>query len=126
LWKDPDYLKDEETLQVPKLDFDLEHHYDELTRKIVCVDAKPTSYFVADAVQFIKFILNEEGAKLRSEAAMTLYKCASFSPPTIRHFVFNRPFLLYLTQGKDAPPYFVAWISNSEVMKVKRQCNQLG
>ena len=117
LWNDPDYLKNGETLQVPKLDFDLEHHYKELTGKIVCVDSKPTSYFVADAVQFIKFILNEEGAKLRSEAAMTLRKCAALRPPTIRHFVFNKPFLLYLAQGKDAPPYFVAWISNSEVMK---------
>lgn len=119
-WKDPDYLKDGETLQVPKLDFDLEHHYEELIGKVVCVDSKPMDFYVSDAVQFIKFILNEEGAKLRSEAAMTLRLCANFDGPPIRRFIFNKPFLLYLTQGKNAPPYFVAWISNSEVMKVQK------
>jgi hypothetical protein len=120
MWKDPDYLRDEETLQVPKLDFDLEHHYKELIGKTVCVDAKPTEYFVGDAVQFIRFILNEEGAKLRSEAAMTLRKCAVFHEPRIRRFILNKPFLLYLAQAKGAPPYFMAWVSNSEVMKVMK------
>jgi hypothetical protein len=70
---------------------------------------------VADAVQFIKFLLNEEGARLRSEMAMTM-RCMAFVQEEPRRFIFDKPFLVYLKQG-GKQPYFAAWIANTELMK---------
>jgi len=123
MWDTPDYLKEEEMLHIPKMDLDLEHHYNELISKTVFVDSKVTEYFISDAVQFIKFTLNEEGAKLRSETALTLRGCAINLE--IRKFIFNKPFLFYLTQEKTAPPYFVAWVANTEIMKPKQRANSI-
>jgi hypothetical protein len=33
-----------------------------------------------------------------------------------RKFIFDRPFLVYLKQ-EGKPPYFAAWVANTEIMK---------
>ena len=112
-------LQEDETLIIPKIEFDLEHHFKEMIGQSIFVNEKVTDYFVADAVQFIKFLLNEEGAKLRSEMAIHCYKCMAFTPKKEpRQFIFDKPFLLYLKE-KDSPPYFVTWVANTEILKPK-------
>ena len=83
------------------------------------VNGEHADYFIADAVQFIKFILNEEGAKLRSEMAIFAKRCISFSEKKPRQFIFDKPFLIYLKE-KDSPLYFAAWVANTEILKVKK------
>ena len=111
-------LENGESLIVPKLFFDLEHHFEEMICKDLLVDGNPTDYFIRDAVQFIKFSLDEEGAKLRSEMALMAIRCVAMFPQvTPRRFEFEKPFLVYLKEKRELPPYFVAWVANSEIMK---------
>lgn len=115
---EPEYrLKTDESLIIPKLELDLEHHFKEMIGQTIFVNAEASEYFIADAIQFIKFLLNEEGAKLRSEMAITARKCASFQPEIQRQFIFDKPFLIYLKEEQSDEPYFVMWVANTETMK---------
>jgi hypothetical protein len=110
-----------ESLVIPKLAFDLEHHFDEMRGQNLKVDGELSGDIIADAVQFIKFSLDEEGAKLRSEMAIHTFRYVSmndFKEP--RQFIFDEPFLIYLKEKPEYPPYFVAWIGNTGVMKPVR------
>jgi len=109
-------LQTNESLIIPKIEFDLEHHFREMIDQDIYVNGKITKYFIAESVQFIKFLLNEEGAKLRSEMAM-LTKGMSHGEKMVRRFVFDKPFLIYLKEHTHAP-YFAAWVANTEVLKV--------
>ena len=112
-------LQKNESLMIPKIEFDLEHHFKEMIGQDLYVDGEHADYFIADAVQFIKFVLNEEGAKLRSEMAIFAKRCISFSEKKPRQFIFDKPFLIYLKE-KDSPLYFAAWVANTEILKVKK------
>jgi hypothetical protein len=117
-------LRKNETLQIPKISFDLEHHFDELKGNEVLISKKPknkeTGYYIDEAVQFIKFDLDECGAKLRSEAMLTMRYAAMISREAPRKFIFDEPFLIILRQTEDSPPYFAAWIENTEVLKERK------
>jgi hypothetical protein len=76
-----------------------------------------TNRFQTDAVQFIKFFLNEEGAVLRSEAAIHCLRCLSFNVNRPRRMIFDGPFLIYIKEKPDYPPYFAAWITNTDYME---------
>jgi hypothetical protein len=109
-------LQKNESLIIPKIEFDLEHHFKEMIGQDLYVDGEHANYFIADAVQFIKFVLNEEGAKLRSEMAIFAYRYMSFNESRPRQFIFDKPFLIYLKE-KDSPLYFAAWVANTEILK---------
>jgi hypothetical protein len=110
-------LKTDESIIIPKLEFNLEHHFKELINQHIYINKQISDYFISDAVQFIKFLLNEEGAKLRSEAAIVCRKCISHN--TNRQFIFDKPFLIYLKEEQSNIPYFAIWVTNSEFMKTK-------
>ena len=38
-------------------------------------------------------------------------------PPKPRHFVFDRPFLVWLKQRDGDAPYFALWVENAELME---------
>jgi hypothetical protein len=116
-WR-PASPRENERLVVPKLDFDLEHHFEEMIGQELLVNEKRVDYFIKDAVQFIKFSLDETGAKLRSEMAMYGVRCCSMTDfETPRFFIFDKPFLIYLKEKPNLPPYFMAWVGNTEIMK---------
>jgi hypothetical protein len=112
-------LIEKDELKVPKISFDLEHRFSELQNRQVLINGVISDRFIAEAIQLIKFELNEFGAKLRSEAAITMRKMAAFRPALPRKFIFDRPFLLYLKHHDDSPPYFVAWIGDTDFMVKK-------
>lgn len=105
-----------DVLKVPKLNFDITRHYRELTglQLAVANQAVPPGSQIRIASQNIRFQLDEEGAKLKSEAHISIGCSASPRPEHI--MVFDRPFLLML-QRADAPtPYFALWVANAEVL----------
>ena len=111
-----EHLIEKDELKVPKLSFDLEHRFSELQNRQVFINGVVSDRFIAEAIQLIKFELNEYGAKLRSEAAITT-RCISCIRP--REFIFDKPFLIYLKHHEDAPPYFVAWVGDTDFMVKK-------
>jgi hypothetical protein len=111
------FLNDGDVLKIPMISFNIEHHFKEIVGRNVLINGVASEYFIMDAIQHIKFDLNEAGAILRSEAAITMRKCASFSEPTPRQLVVDGPFLLYLSEAPIMPPYFAAWINNTSLLK---------
>jgi hypothetical protein len=103
-------LKPDETLQIPKLDFNVDHSFSELTNREFLNEGWE-GWFISKATQWIRFKLNEKGAVLKSEARIVMLK-----GPISRRFVFDKPFLIYLKQKDAEYPYFAMWVDNTELL----------
>jgi hypothetical protein len=101
-----------EILQIPKIDFDILHQYSEI-EGLPFLNPNFQQYRIAQALQAIKFRLDETGAKLSSEGFMHLHLGAS---EQIRKFIFDKPFLLYFREEQSRYPYLALWIGNSEIL----------
>lgn len=101
-------------LKVPYININLKETFPELTNKPF-LTADGNSAIISQAVQTIKFELNEKGGKIKSEAAIEM-KITSAAPPieidTPRYFYFDDTYAMFLKEeGKDTP-YFGALISD--------------
>ena len=89
-------------LKVPNLKFFEEKKFQELQGKRV----KGTNIVIQDALETIKFEMDNTGVKLKSEAAMTIMKMSlepQFAP---RYFYFDDTFFIFLKEKGKAKPYF--------------------
>lgn len=111
-------FKMKETLAVPVLTLNVDRKYDELLDRTF-LNQLSTDLFVDRAAQIIRFHLDERGAHLESEVEIIGENGhgAPPAPPEPRHFILDRPFLLYLQEAGAASPYFAAWVSNTEFME---------
>jgi hypothetical protein len=62
------------------------------------------------AQQDICFRLDRSGAELASESKM-------YAMPVATHYVFGKPFLIYMQKRGEKQPYFVMWVDNAELLK---------
>lgn len=109
-------LRTDETLQIPKIDFDLSHSFSELENKRI-MNKGWEGWSIAKASQDIKFKLDEKGAILESKARIDVI--VGFPPFELekpRKFIFDRPFLICLKQKNSHQPYFALWVNNSELL----------
>lgn len=112
-WRSPQINLDaHEILEIPKIDISLPHHYEELMGKR-WHNPGFEAYFIEQAVQTIKFRLDEKGAKLRSEAGIVGTIGIGDNPRT---FIFDKPFLICLREKEATYPYLAVWIENSELL----------
>lgn len=109
----PPGLNGGDTLQIPKLDFDLLHSYSELTGKHA-LNKGFEDYFISKAIQTIRFRLNEKGALLKSEVVIVMELGLEPEPP--KRLVFNKPFLICLREKGAKYPYFAMWVDNAELL----------
>lgn len=118
-------LDHRESLQIPKLSFNIQQKYDDL-EGIEIVGSSYSKHglpeLIASAEQGTAFVLNERGAKLESTAEIeTEIAEGGFDPlpppPPIRKFHFDRPFLVLLREQKSHEPYFALWLENTELME---------
>ena len=110
-----------DTLSVPKLNFDLRRDFAELEGLLL----QPTSaakiksnLLLKKVEQLVRFQLNEKGAILKSEAVVTMVTGAmapEYEPP-VHHLIFDKPFLLLLKQKSSPQPYFALWIGNTSLL----------
>jgi hypothetical protein len=108
----PDRMAKDDRLQIPVLDFNVKHGFDELvTRYFLNQDWQ--DWFISGAMQWIRFRLNEKGVVLKSEARTVIAMGMESMP---RYFIFDRPFLIYLKQKDGKYPYFAMWVDNAELM----------
>jgi hypothetical protein len=112
----------EDTLSVPTLAFNVLRNYHELKK------ARITNYFrggfpwyeITDAKQSVRFLLNEKGARIESEAFESLIGGNGHEPPPPpkpRKFILDRPFLLYVKEPEAQEPYLVLWVASAEFMQ---------
>ena len=102
-----------EKLQIPKIDFDLLQHFGEL-EGMHFSNPGFSSYIIGQAIQAVKFQLDETGAKLSAEGFLEGHFGVSESDP--RRFIFDKPFLLCLREKGAQHPYLVLWVDNSDLL----------
>jgi len=106
--RSPVSLGRDDTLHIPKFNFDITHSYSELIEKFF-LNRGFASYYIKKARQDIRFRLSEKGAMLKSEARMV----ATGMP---KWLVFDQPFLLYLKEKHSQHPYFAIWVEHPEIL----------
>jgi hypothetical protein len=103
-------------MQVPILNFRLVKDYEELLNQhIRCSNATLNGQFFVMARQSIRFKLNEEGAKLKSETVVATTS-AEIEVHETPQLIFDKPFLILMERKGAANPYFALWIDNSELL----------
>lgn len=94
-------FQDIDRLKVPNLKFFEEKSFDELSGKRI----KGTQIVIDQAMETVKFEMDNTGVKLKSEAAMTMMMSA-LPAVTPRYFYFDDTFVLFLKEKGKETPYF--------------------
>lgn len=99
----PDEFRANDILRIPNIEVDKTISYGELCGKRIA----GSNYIISQAIQTIKFKMDNKGGTLKSEAAITVEKMAlNRNPIRQRIFSFDKPFILFLKEsGKDKPYY---------------------
>jgi hypothetical protein len=100
--KGEDKFRDDDTLAVPNLNYQIQHSFSELEK------ADP----LLRTFQSIDFRLDRSGAALASES-FVMYKWGFAGG---RRFAFTMPFLIVMRKRGAAEPYFVMWVDNAELL----------
>ena len=95
-------FNDVDELKVPNLKFFEEKSFDEVTGKRI----KGTNLVIEQALETVKFEMDNTGVKLKSEAAMTAMMTALTPPAEPRNFYFDDTFVVFLKEKGKAKPYF--------------------
>ncbi len=92
-----------DTLKVPFIKVDKVFSYNQLCNKRI----KGTNFLITQAIQTIKFNMDNKGGTLKSEAAIAMMKTAlAPNPEKPRHFNFDKRFVLFLKESSKDKPYF--------------------
>lgn len=110
-YKDATFFRNGDTLRVPYLDFKLLKEYEELEKKPF-YDLSGNKYEILQALQSIQFEINEKGGKIKSEAAMDVFKSSAAFNPEERHFTINKTFAIFLKEKNQAKPYFASKVTD--------------
>lgn len=110
--------------KIPFIHIDEELNFDkELAQKDIkdkTYDKTGYTWEILKTLQTIKFDLDNEGAKLKSEAGMSVMMKTSLEP--IREievnnlYYFNRPFVIFLKENGKNKPYFAARVKDGKYL----------
>lgn len=92
----------DDELKVPNIKLFEEKTFDELSGKRVM----GTNIVIDQAIETIKFDMDNKGVKLKSEAAMTIMKMSLLPDYEQRLFYFNDTFVIFLKEKGKKNPYF--------------------
>lgn len=92
----------DDELRVPNIKFFEEKSFDELSGKRVM----GTNLVIDQAIETIKFDMDNKGVKLKSEAAMTIMKMSLMPDSEQRLFYFDNTFVIFLKEKSKKSPYF--------------------
>ena len=101
---------DADELRVPNISLFEEKSYDELTNKRIM----GTNLVINQAMQTIKFDMNNKGVKLKSEAAMTVMTTSLAPEKESRNFAFDDTFVIFLKEKGRSTPYLALRVNDIE------------
>ncbi len=107
------HLQDEDDLLVPTLGLSLLHSYDEILGAMLANPVRGQGWPFVRAEQKVDFLLTRWGAQL-SSYGVDVALCATMHQ--YRHFVFDRPFLVYMKKRGEKTPYFAMWVADTTFM----------
>ncbi len=103
-------------LQIPIIGFDLLKTYTDFQRKLDVENPMFKETQLTDALQSIRFRLDEKGAVLKSEAVFLEGGERGLC------LVFRKPFLVLLQKQGASTPYLALWVANAELLtRFRRQ-----
>lgn len=108
----PIALAKNDTLQIPKIDFNLDHSLPDYEGKYVSSTTLKNP-FIAKAAQDIRFKLADNGPLLKEDSGVAAIGMSEQGK--LKKLIFDKPFLLYLKTKEGSYPYFVMWVDNSEL-----------
>jgi hypothetical protein len=100
-------------LGVPNMDWQIEHHFQELEGKRLRNRALPPGSFIKEASQFVKFKIDRRGVELFSNVKLA----HDWNGSHPEDFRFDRPYLIVLQNRDSRQPFFVMWVDNAELMQ---------
>ena len=97
-------------LKVPNIDFFEEKNFEELTKRRVM----GTNLVIYQAMETIKFNMNNKGVKLKSEGAITAVTTSLLPSEELvpRMFYFDDTFVLFLKESEKSKPYFALRVND--------------
>lgn len=106
-----EFTEDDE-LKIPYINLDTVINYDELCGKFI----KGTNgLYLMNAMQNVKFSLNEKGGNLTSEAAIQdMYLSVGMET---RYFYLDNNFIIFLKEKDADKPYFALRINNTDLLE---------
>ncbi len=108
-----DEFGDKDELKVPNISVDELITYNELCGKRV----KDTNLMITQAMQTIKFEMDNKGGALKSEAAIGLMRMSAAPVHDMpRLFYFDKPFVLFLIEDGKDKPYYAMNISDTKYL----------
>lgn len=109
-------LNQKDTVKIPYLNIDETISYNDLTNKRI----EGTDKIISQAIQTIKFKMDNKGGKLKSEAAIAVMRTALLpSDEKPRHFVFDKDFIIFMKEESKDKPYFAARINDTKYLVKK-------
>jgi len=100
-------------LLVPEIKVDKVISYTELCNKKI----SGSDYVISQALQTIKFKMDNKGGTLKSEAAIAVMKTALVPESRqSRFFLFDKPFVMFLKEQDKDKPYYAMKIDNTDYL----------
>ena len=100
------------SLKIPYLNIDLKQNFQELEGIKFTRNVDNFEFQVGTALQTLRFELNNKGAKVKSEALMTMKCMALYKPPErkclLKDYVFDDTFYLFITNDNFSTQPIVA------------------
>ncbi len=106
---------EDDVLAIPYIETNLKQKFGQFVGKKF-VNKSGEEYTISEAIQTIRFRINESGAKLKSEAAINIYK--SSATPDARYLVFNKDFTLFMVE-KEVPYLAISVNDIKEYQNIK-------
>lgn len=105
-FKNRKFTKDDK-LRVPNINLYQKTSFPELEGHPI----KGSDFIIAETIETIDFKMDNEGVKLKSEAAI-IAKCSLMPPSKGRYFMFTNDFVLFLVEKGKRTPYYAMKISD--------------
>lgn len=103
-------LENEDVLRVPNINFNVKKEFEEFENQEFKTDDGNVAK-IEKAIQSIKFELDENGGKIKSEAAIDVAKTTALQRDK-RYFYFNDEFCIFIKEKDKKLPYFAGNIAD--------------
>jgi hypothetical protein len=107
-------FKSDDRLKIPNVNIYQETNFADVEGHQI----KGTNLVIDKTIETVDFKMDNEGVKLKSEAAL-IAKCTSLSPQTGRNFFFTDKFVIFLIEKGSEKPYYSMRITDENALNNK-------